>query len=163
MKWKPVLGVERELDGDARRNSRGRTDNYCARFLGVKRTSQHRPHDSNRRRLPVGSRGRGSRRADRSADRDAASNSPATGGLALLLHNTPSSAALTLKGRALTVAIRGRKVTGLAVQVLRRGAWVRVALRNGHAIVPGGSLVQLRVTGRTVGRALVTGVAPMTG
>ncbi len=83
-------------------------------------------------------------------------------GLALLLHNTPSSAVLTLKGSALTVTVRGRKVSGLVLQVLRRGTWVRVPLRRGRATVPGGSLVQLRLTGRGAGGAAVTGVAPMT-
>jgi hypothetical protein len=81
---------------------------------------------------------------------------------ALLLHNTRSSAALRLAGRTLTVTIKGPQVEDLTLQVLRRGVWVRVALRRGRATIPHGSLVQLRLTGRAAS-GTVTGVAAMTG
>jgi triacylglycerol lipase len=80
---------------------------------------------------------------------------------ALLLHTTTSTVTLTLNGTALTIATR--QVRALTVDALRRGAWVRVPLKRGRGTVPGGNLVQLRLTGRTAGGAAVSGSAPMNG
>jgi hypothetical protein len=80
---------------------------------------------------------------------------------ALLLHTTTSTVTLTLNGTALTVATR--QVRALTVEALRRGAWVRVPLKRGRGTVPGGNLVELRLTGRTAGGAAVSGWAPMNG
>ena len=84
-------------------------------------------------------------------------------GTAVLLHTTASTAQLTLSGRTLTVALRGPTIRALAVRVLAGGKWVPVTLRRGHGTVPAGSLVQLRLTGRTAGGSSVGGFAPMYG
>ncbi|OAI40603.1 hypothetical protein AYO39_00130 [Actinobacteria bacterium SCGC AG-212-D09] len=84
-------------------------------------------------------------------------------GAAMLLHNTSSTARLTLSGGALTVAVGGPRLRSLAVQVLQGRTWSPVALRGGRATVPRANLVQLRLLGTTQAGADVSAWAPMNG
>src|SRR5262249_46645388 len=70
-------------------------------------------------------------------------------GAAMLLHNTSSTARLTLSGGTLTVAVGGPRLRSLAVQVLRGRTWSPVALNGGRGTVPRANLVQLRLLGTT--------------
>jgi hypothetical protein len=81
----------------------------------------------------------------------------------MLLHNTSSTARLTLSGGSLTIATGGSRLRSLAVQVLRGRTWSPVTLRSGRGTVPRANLVQLRLLGTTQGGAAVSAWAPMNG
>ena len=84
-------------------------------------------------------------------------------GAAMLLHNTNSTARLTLSGSTLTVATGGPKLRSLAVEVLSGRTWSPVTLRGGRGTVPRANLVQLRLLGTTQTGADVSAWAPMNG
>jgi hypothetical protein len=84
-------------------------------------------------------------------------------GAAMLVHNTSSTARLTLAGGTLTVAAGGPRLRSLAVQMLRGRMWAPVPLRGGRGTVPRANLVQLRLVGTTQSGAAVSAWAPMNG